>query len=305
MSLKRYLSFDIGGTSLKYAAFTAEGQPLTTGHVPSRLAAGPEGLLVQLQELSKILLSPGSYLAGVGLSCPGQIDPEQGYIIYANHNFPGFNHCYLAAAVRHLFNCPVALDNDVNCAAMGELLYGQGRGLSDFICLTFGTGIGGAIVHAGKLYRGSRFSAGEFGHITLDHSQTALACACGQKGCFEAYASASALCRRVKQATGLDLDGQTILNRRAFATLAPIYQAWLQDVVSGIKSLVYVLDPQAVILGGGIMQDRQLIRELAQALEAALLPGYQGLPVKAASLGNQAGLYGACVMITQQVQGGP
>ncbi|NJP40610.1 ROK family protein [Oscillospiraceae bacterium HV4-5-C5C] len=303
MQCDRYLSFDIGGTSLKYAAFHPEGTLAYAGLVPSRLAEGPAGLLRQLQDLTDQLLTGGMTLMGTGLSCPGQIDPVQGRIIYANRNFPGFSGYTLAAAAADRLGCPVSLDNDVNCAALGELYFGQGRGLRDFMCLTFGTGIGGAIIHGAQLYRGPHYSAGEFGHITLDRQPDALPCSCGQRGCFEAYASASALCRRVKQVTGQDLDGQTILLRRQTAELAPVYQAWLQDVVTGLKSLVYVLDPQAIILGGGIMQEPALIRDLDQALNRALMPGYSGLPVRAAALGNQAGLYGAFALIKQKVAG--
>ena len=188
---------------------------------------------------------------------------------------------------------PVAVENDVNAAALGEAHFGAGRGCQHFLCLTYGTGIGGAAILNGELYTGFHGAAGEFGHI-VTHAG-GRKCTCGGEGCYETYASTRALTREAESLLGHPVNGRELfaLLHHGNQAIVQLVDSWIGEIAIGLAGLAYSLDPGRIVLGGGIMKEPYLLPRLKQALDARLMPSYRDIALVPAQLGNTAGLMGA------------
>ena len=164
-------------------------------------------------------------------------------------------------------------------------------------------GIGGAAVLGGKLYSGAHFGAGEFGHM-VTHAG-GLPCPCGQKGCFERYASTSALVRRAQELDPALDSGRAIFSRLEEPAVKALVDGWIQEIVYGLASLVHLWDPSRVILCGGVMQQPYLIERLGALVPENVMPAYRSVEIRAAKLGNRAGLLGAGELARRLVLGQP
>ena len=187
---------------------------------------------------------------------------------------------------------PVAVENDVNAAALGEAHFGAGRGCQHFLCLTYGTGIGGAAILNGELYTGFHGAAGEFGHI-VTHAG-GRKCTCGGEGCYETYASTRALTREAESLLGHPVNGRELfaLLHHGNQAIVQLVDSWIGEIAIGLAGLAYSLDPERIVLGGGIMKEPYLLPRLKQALDARLMPSYRDIALVPAQLGNTAGLMG-------------
>ena len=233
--------------------------------------------------------------AAVGISTAGQVDPGTGTIIYANQNIPGYTGTPLAKLVSAEFSLPVRVENDVNAAALGEALFGAGKGISDFICLTYGTGIGGALFLNGRLFHGSTFSAGAAGAIVV-HPEDRDPGKDMYLGGYEKYASATAL---VKKAQLLDpslTDGRSIFRRLQEPQVKELVDGWIMEIVYGLVSIVHFMNPSCLILGGGIMEQPYVTDRVRETLLENIMPDFRSLEVRRAALGNRAGLLGAAAL---------
>jgi glucokinase len=186
------IGVDLGGTNLRVAAIDSTGQVVNRISIPANYSDGPErivsDIVAAVKEIRKHGISEG--LQGVGIGVPGYIDMQAGVIIGAA-NLPGFESFPIRDEIQHHLGIPIILENDANAAALGEMWMGAGRSAKDMILLTLGTGIGGGIIIDGKVLRGSQGMAGEFGHMTVFPEGNP--CGCGNYGCLEKHASASAI----------------------------------------------------------------------------------------------------------------
>lgn len=282
-------ALDIGGTAVKSLLYT--GQPVSQKEVsetPTNAFLGAEALM---QTVQKILKSMGSF-DRIAVSTAGQVNPVSGTILFATENLPGYTGTPVKRLLEEAFGVPVTVENDVNAAALGEAYFGAGKPYDSFLCLTYGTGIGGAIVQNGSIYHGASCAAGEFGHI-LTHAG-GLPCTCGGHGCYEAYASAGALCRRVQEETGLQLSGREVFARLPKQPqLYQIVQDWIEEILWGLVSLIHAWNPPCVVLGGGIMNEPLILDRIRQKLPQTLMPNHRAVHLEKAALGNMAGLLGA------------
>lgn len=183
----KILVFDIGGTAIKYG-ICQDGHLMETSECPTEAYKGGPHILETICTLAEQSLP----FDAIGISTAGQVNPEEGYIIYANSNIPDYTGTQFQKILQERFHVPVAVENDVNSAALGEAIFGAGKGKDSFLCLTYGTGVGGAIIENKQVYHGSSFSAGEFGAI-ITHAEEKLAGTDPFDGCYERYASATAL----------------------------------------------------------------------------------------------------------------
>lgn len=297
------LVLDIGGTAIKSAIYSSTGELADYLETPSDGREGAAALLQRLDNLIQLYLQHG--FDCIGVSTAGQVDAATGSIIYANDNIPGYTGTQLAKRLNATYQVPVVVENDVNAAALGEASFGGARGNKDFLCLTFGTGIGGAIVFDGRVYRGQSGLAGEFGHI-VTHAQAGLPCACGQNGCYEQYASVTALIRQARQVNPDWQNGRQLLAARDAGDpgVAAILDAWSAEVACGLASLIHVFNPPLIVLGGGILSDEDLFLQIRRQTLLRTMPSFSQLDIRPAMLGNQAGLYGMAAICSRIAETG-
>jgi len=282
-------ALDIGGTAIKYYLYNNQ-YDLIKDHVfetPTNAHLGGKALM---EKVRTILNSMGEFDA-IAISSAGQVDPVAGSIIYATDNIPQYTGTQIKKNLEELFHVPVVVENDVNAAALGEATSGAGKNYDSFLCLTYGTGIGGAIIINHQIYHGNSFCAGEMGHI-ITHAG-GLKCTCGNCGCYESYASTTALIRTVKEHTGLNLNGREIFE--VIDTDSRVKEgvtAWIDEVIWGLVSLIYIFNPPAIILGGGIMNEEFIRNTIQQNIGNHLMQSYRQIQIRKAVLGNTAGLQG-------------
>ena len=177
----KIVGIDIGGTMIKYGLLSLEGQILKSGEMATEAEKGVEILFEKICSVVENF-SREEKILGIAVSGTGQIDGSIGKVVGGNEIIPGWIGTNLVERIEKKFNLPAVLENDVNCAALGEKWLGAGKGQDNFICLTIGTGIGGGIVLNGDIFRGDTCVAGEFGHIQV--VKDGVQCLCGKKGCY-------------------------------------------------------------------------------------------------------------------------
>lgn len=228
----------------------------------------------------------------IGVSTAGQVDSEAGIILYANENIPGYTGMRIKEILEKEFCVPVAVQNDVNSAAIGEAYYGVGIESNDFLCLTYGTGVGGAIVMNGKIYSGSGYSAGEFGAI-ITHPKDRNVREDMFSGCYERYASTSALVNLVKKEYPSMVNGRIIFENIRKDEIRLLVNRWLDEVVYGLATLIHIFNPSLIVLGGGVMEQPYVIEQLNGRLYENIMGSFRSVKIVPAKLGNTAGLLGA------------
>lgn len=287
------LAIDIGGTSIKAGLVNEQAQILEFSETPTLAQEGADAVMERVCRLAGEFPS----FDRLGISTAGQIDPYTGEVILYTNSIPGYTGSNLKEFFQQRLSVPVAVDNDANCMAIGEYAYGAAKGCPDFLSLVYGTGVGGALVQGGKIYYGSRYSAGEFGHMVTHFG--GRVCKCGKQGCYEAYASAFALSRLVEESTGLSLSGREIFARLEEPAIHAAFSQWIDEVACGLASLIHIFDPPLVVLGGGVMSHPSTVGWVESRLPIFLRESYHGVPLKAAALGNQAGMLGAAHLALQ------
>ena len=298
------LALDIGGTAVKLGLVSRSGSILARDE-KSVCADGYKTpiLTTVIREARAFLSRQQAQIEGIGVSATGQIDDRTGVVIGTNGNIPGYEGTPLRAALEEAFGVPVRALNDANAAALGECFAGRAKGLRDVVMVTLGTGVGGGIVLGGRIFGGARGIAGELGHFTLE--QNGRPCSCGRRGCYESYASVTALVRMAREATGeAQLDGR-ILFARAQAgdpVVQAVLERWIDSIAAGICGLVHIFNPEMVLIGGGVSaQEALLIAPLRERVRAGVMPRFaECLSLEAATLGNDAGLLGAARFFMEQ-----
>jgi glucokinase len=284
----RYLVLDIGGTAIKSALSTPAGELSDFRETPSD---GRQGGAALLKRVFDLIASYRDY-DRIGVSTAGQVDSKHGRIVFANDNIPNYTGTELGPLLARQFSVPVEVENDVNAAALGEAFLGSAQGYPDFLCLTFGTGIGGAIIANGNLYRGFSGLAGEFGHM-VTHA-AGRPCTCGQRGCYEQYASTTALVRAAVQVNASWTSGRQITAARdaGEAGIIEVLDSWTAEAAIGLASLIHIFNPPLLVLGGGILADHDIFLRIRQQTLQRTMPASQNVEIRPAKLGNQAGLLG-------------
>lgn len=236
----------------------------------------------------------------IGISTGGQVDSENGIILYANSNIPEYTGMEVGRILEEEFKVPVAVENDVNASAIGEAHYGAGIGFDDFLCLTYGMGVGGAIVLEGDVYRGSSFSAGEVGAMIV-HPEERRAKEDMYSGCYEKYASAGALVRKAAKLDGTLTDIKKIFAALERADVKGLVDDWTEEVISGLVSLIHILNPSCVILGGSVMKCEYVFDRVKRRVTEEIMESYRHVMITQAALGDKAGLFGIAYMALKRI----
>lgn len=289
----KILAFDIGGTEIKYALCDEYFNLSDQKSVPTNAQEGGKAIISRVVEIIK------SYdnIDRVGISTAGQVNSAKGEIIFASDNIPNYTGTKIKETVETETGIPTAVENDVNCAALGEALFGAAKGYSDFICLTYGTGIGGGIFINGELYRGTAFAAGEVGHL-ITHAG-GRKCTCGGEGCYETYASAKALVKSAEKLLSRPVNGKEVFECFDNPEIRKLIDGWIDEIVIGLKSLIYIFNPSLIVLGGGIMNENYIIDEINIKLQSSLMLSFKNVKAVKAAAGNSAGKLGAAYLASK------
>lgn len=316
MSKSLVVGADVGGTNVKYALVDAAGRRLARGDIPTD-PTDPAGTIARLAETVTGELPDGAGVHAVGLACAGIVSPATGLLGRAP-NLPGWQDSDLAGAIKAAFGpvgCAVA--NDVNAALYGEYRFGAGRGCRHLVMLALGTGVGGGVLIDGKLHTGFADGAGEIGHMVLQLD--GAECPCGNRGCLEAYCGSVGIVSRA-QALGRDAGsteawramvaarGEHLTTRDCFelaeagdTTALGLFAEVGGRLGQAVASLVNVLAPERVIVGGGVAQAGDLVTGPCRQMVAShvLSSAGRATPVVLAELGPFAAAIGASALATE------
>lgn len=310
-----YFGVDIGGTGIKVGAVSSEGKILYMDSTPTQAQMGYEVLAKDIAELINKIMAENnidlSEVAAVGMGCPGSIDDKNGVVIYANNL--NMTNAPLCDELRKYIDKPIYIGNDANCAALGEYFALNDSSVEHMIAITLGTGVGGGIILNKKIFTGFNGVAGELGHSTLimDGEQ----CSCGRKGCWEAYASVTALNRDALRAALSAPDsllakeieansgkpnGKIIFGcaNRGDETALAVVDQYAKYVAQGIVDLINIFRPQYIVVGGGVSaQGDCLLNPIKKYVGEATYGGdlIKKTDIRIAKLGNDAGIIGAAL----------
>ncbi|MDT5158043.1 MAG: glucokinase [Acidobacteriota bacterium] len=310
---QHYVGVELCATSARAALVSADGVVVARREMAlasADLAAQVARLVTELRDASP------ARVAAVGVGVPGLVSPETGRVVISS-DLPSVMREDLREALGEVTGLPVALDNDANAGAMGEYAAGAGRGSRNMFYVTIGTGIGGALILEGRLWRGASGFAGEFGHITIDPE--GVECACGNVGCLETVASAPNIVRRTHER--LMRDSTSSLSRlglnKNFTAADIAHEAKNGDdfaammitrtgryIGTGLAAVINLLNTERIVLGGGVMDAGELILDpiIAEARRRSFQPNFESTQIVVATLGPDAVPIGAALLAREAAQ---
>lgn len=262
------------------------------------MAAGLALIAGLVSELIERASREGAAVERIGVGFGGPVDHARG-VVLKSHHVEGWENVPLRDELERLFGVPVVIDNDANAGTLGEWRFGAGRGFDDLLYINVGTGIGGGVVAGGRLIRGAGNLAGEIGHATI--VRDGPLCTCGRRGCLEACASGDALARRGAEALGRAVSGKEVFALAAGRDerAQRVLDAVIEDLAHGIGAAVTLLNPAAVIIGGGLSEAPEplFLQPLRRGVPRYCLgEASRNLRIEAAELGYDAGVIGAVAL---------
>jgi len=318
---KLAIGVDLGGTKIGIALVNRKGDIRDYIKKPTNAHQGKDAVISRIKETIHQLIKQSGVnienISGIGIGVPGQLDARTG-IVHSAPNLPGWMEVPLYRMVAEEFQVPVVLENDANAAAWGEKSFGAAQGVKDMICLTLGTGIGGGLIFDSKIYHGNNFTAGEIGHIIVN--KNGPLCNCGNFGCLEAYSSVSGIKNRIsRRVKELKIGDQNIFYQKDLNkfSLAKIFELarqgnpMVKDIVDeaieylgvGIASLVNLLNPEMVVLVGGLTNEGDILLNQVKDIvfHRALKSNLVNLKIVFGNLEDYAGVTGAAALLWQSV----
>ena len=312
--MKEYVfGIDLGGTTVKLGLFTLDGELTDKWEIPTRTANGGEEILPDIaasirEKLAERGISP-QQVRGAGLGVPGAVTDARFVDPCVNLNGWGGD---VAQKLSALCGWEVKVVNDANAAALGEMWLGGGKGRSNVVFVTLGTGVGGGIIVDGKLLSGVHGAGGEIGHIKVDPAETIL-CGCGKKGCLEQYTSATGIVRKARELLAerqepSALRGCETVTAKDVFTHAKAGDGLAMETVEffadrlgrGLACVSCVCDPQVFVIGGGVSAAGQIILDLvSESFRSYAFPASEGTEFALATLGNDAGICGAARLMLE------
>lgn len=287
--MKKFICIDIGGTSIKYGILRETGIIIEKGNMDTdALKEGGQGIFEKIKYIiSKYLKN--YEVEGICISTAGMVDPKDGKILFAlEHLIPGYTGMEIKKEVEKEFNIRCEVENDVNCAGLGEMWLGAGKGASSSVCLTIGTGIGGCIIINNELIHGFSNSAGEIGYMKINGED------------FQNVASTTSLVKRVARLKNIveeNINGKMIFDmaKNKDQDCLKEIDYMIKSLAIGIANLSYIINPEVIILGGGIMAQEQFLKpKIEEALRKELIKTiYENTRIEFAKRQNDAGMIGA------------
>ncbi len=298
------LSFDIGGTGVKYGVVTSEGELVFQDKFATPKPSPSQGkkLLDTMIHYADELTQKYE-ISAIGISTHGVVDFNKGSVILSSHHLPGLKDLPIKKTLKDRYGVLVTVDNDVNSAAIGELWQGSAKQYKNFIFIALGTSIGGAVIVNRHLVRGRNFCGGEIGYLITNEKDKKPQF---MPGAWESYASASVLTKRyLKAKKNTKLRPEDFQNDLANgdAQTVELFDRFVFSLTSGIISLAHTLDPDAFILGGAIVgMDQLLFDPVIKSYQSRVLTTCANTPIMAAKLGNTAGMIGAAYTAYRRIK---
>lgn len=310
-----YIGVDLGGTNIAVGLVNEQGEILSKGSTPTKMPRGYEEIIADIAaETLRVIERSGhtlSDIAAIGIGVPGVFDPKTGKVLVCVnldwHDVP------IVEEMQKYIDKPIFVDNDATVAGLAESVAGVSAGVENSVFLTLGTGVGGGIVIGGKVYSGAHGVGSELGHMIIELDGEP--CTCGNYGCFERYASATAIIREGRKALEqhpeslmgalCENDPQKMTAKTVFdaakegdETAMKVFRRYIKGLTMGILSIVNVLDPEVIVLGGGVSKAGDF---LLSAVREALAPHiiFKSAPyarIEIARLGSEAGIIGAAML---------
>ncbi len=310
------IGVDLGGTNISVGVVNDNYDIVGKGSVPTNAIRPAEDIFDDIKKAIDIALDDAGLsmddISTVGVGTPGSVNNDTGYIEYANNL--GFNMVPATEMLESRIGKPCFFANDASCAALGELYAGAGAGCKNLIAVTLGTGVGSGIVIDGKLFRGANFTGGEIGHTVINVN--GVPCNCGRNGCWESYASATALINQTKEAMEKNPESkmwncaggkiEAVNGRTAFDAMRmgdkaakEVVDKYIYFVAVGVINIVNIFQPDVLCIGGGICNEGETllapIREYCEKERYSKYAKKQTVICKA-KLGNDAGIIGAAML---------
>lgn len=284
----KILAFDIGGTNIKYALIDEKFKITDRHTIPTEAEKGGQELVIKIISIIESYES----IDRVAVSTAGQVDSENGIVVYSTNNIPYYTGMMMKKIIENKTGIPTYVENDVNAFAVGEAMFGAAKGKSDFLALTYGTGIGGALYLDNKLYKGMGCSAGEFGHM-ITHAG-GKQCTCGGEGCYECYASTKALLESVNKRNSTNLNAFQIFEKENFEKpeIRSVIDQWIDEMIIGLINIIYIFNPPLIVLGGGIMNENYVIDLIDRKIYNLLMDNFKDVNIVRSKLGSDAALLG-------------
>jgi len=285
----RIVGVDIGGTSIKLGVFDEQGRAEKVTEYDTDSIRGGRYVLDKIMENISLL----GEVDAIGVSTAGQVDRETGVIVKGSVNIPNSTGLQVKNILEERFEVPTSVVNDVHAAALGENHFGVGKALEDFLFVTYGTGVGGAMIQNGQVNYGRDGYSGEIGHM-ITHAD-GKRCNCGLHGCYEVYGSTTALVKAAQQHSPSYKNGKVIFDafHRGDEVIQKIVDKWIHEVTIGLVSLIHIFNPSSIIVGGGIMEQEIFVEKIAERVNTFILPPFRNVEITKATLGNKAGMLGA------------
>lgn len=319
------IGVDMGGTKILSAVIDSEGNILSTAKVPTKADRGPSIVIDRIAESIQRAVDKSGVAAAsiqaVGIGAPGPLDPATGIVIFAPNL--RWKDVRLKEELEARVNIPTFVDNDVNVGTLGEHVFGAGKGFQNVVGIFVGTGIGGGIILQGELFHGASKTAGEIGHIIVKAGGPR--CGCGARGCLEALASRTAMAKQFEKAI-LKQKKKSVISELTGGDLGTIRSGVLAKAIRandkltlkiikkttkylgiGIGSIVNFLNPEMIILGGGVVEalDDTFLNDIRAATEKYSLPNtLNGVQIVPAKLGDNSGILGAAALARQRSETG-
>lgn len=317
---EHFIGIDIGGTKIWAGLVPAHPQDGQSLIVHDEIRPTPDGLdafVDTLVELIDVMKEKSSNIGGVGISTAGTVDSTKGCFLGSTANLKAIDGQYpLGDVLTERTGLPVHMENDANAAAYGEFAAGGGKDGDNMVMVTLGTGVGTGLIINNQMIRGSHFWAGEGGHIAIAHTQDRK-CSCGRWDCWEAYASGLGLNQTIRQKLSevseldrapfisggknwQDVDTHDLVRayEQGSPTAKEIFDAWHNHIAVGIRSLINLLDPDTVVIGGGMGQFVNYDKIVSLLNPQTMQQHWQ---LKPAELANQAGLVGAAMLMREKM----
>jgi fructokinase len=291
----RRIGVDLGGTKIEGVVLDADHCPIARERIATESAHGYEHILDRIALVVERLRPSAPQCERIGIGTPGAVSSRDGTM--KNSNTTCLNGRRLPDDLTRRLGMPVRIENDANCFALAEAIAGAGRGAALVFGVIMGTGVGGGIVHHGTLLRGPQHLAGEWGHHSIDPNGPA--CYCGQRGCVESLIAGPAVQAHYRALTGASLDMEAIVGRYrdGDAAAVAVMRRFLDRFGRALANLIDILDPDAIVLGGGLSNIDELYTLGRDAVAGYVFNDELRTPIRRHQLGDSAGVIGAALLL--------